>query len=297
MKIIELKRAFLIELEDKFPKEEIESFFYLSCEKYLRLSRLNIALTPHLEIDASAYREFTNILRRLKSEEPIQYILGETEFYGLPFQVDNNVLIPRPETEELVAWVLDDIKNGLVKPTSSNIKILDIGTGSGCIAISLAKNIKNAEVWALDISQMALKVTEKNASTNQVNIRFVQADILKESENLWEQLLEIKGGKFDIVISNPPYVRNSEKKQMKNNVLNHEPHLALFVENENPLLFYDKIASFSQKYLNPKGSLYFEINQEFDHETKSLLKDKNFNPIISKKDLFGVNRMMKGELI
>lgn len=295
MRIISIKKSFLTGLKNIYPIEEVESYFYFCTTKYLGLSRLDIALKPDVKVDDIQYSQFLDSLKRLKLEEPIQYVLGETEFYGLLFKVDKNVLIPRPETEELIEWILQDTlaKNNATKP--SKIKILDIGTGSGCIAISLARNIENAEVWALDISEKALQIAKKNASLNKVNIHFVLADMLSIDQDSIRQLLEIKDEKFDIVISNPPYVRDLEKDQMKNNVLLYEPPIALFVKNENPLIFYDKIASFSIDILKPTGMLFFEINQEFSEETKSLLKEKKYNNIISKKDIFNVNRMVKAE--
>jgi release factor glutamine methyltransferase len=220
-------------------------------------------------------------LSKLKKEIPIQYILGETEFFDLKFKVNNKVLIPRPETEELIEWVL---KNSKLKTQNSKLNILDIGTGSGCIAISLAKNLPNAEVYAIDISSEAIKIAQKNAEINKVSVNFIETDILKIEELQYT---------FDIIVSNPPYVRELEKEKMHQNVLANEPHLALFVENDNPLLFYDKIADLAKSYLTKNGNLYFEINQYLGKETVDLLKSKGFNTIELKKDLFDVDRMIK----
>ncbi len=291
MSLKNLKNIFFTELEELYPKEEIESFYYLCAEKFTELNRLKIALNPDFRVNEKQLQQFSNALERLKKEEPIQYILGKTEFYRLPFLVNKNVLIPRPETEELVAWVIAEKSN----ETASNLKILDIGTGSGCIPISVAKNLKNSNLWALDISEKALEIGKKNAIQNEVFVHFVQADILCTTSNQLKAHLQLDREKFDIIISNPPYVRDLEKVQMKNNVLQYEPHVALFVEDENPLLFYDKIADFARENLKPNGLLFFEINQEFAQETISLLKEKNFNNISCKKDIFGVDRMVKCE--
>ena len=188
-------------------------------------------------------------------------------------------MIPRPETEELVNWIIEDVKHH-----SEKIKILDIGTGSGCIAISLAKNLKNAEVWALDISNKAIKIAQENALLNKVKIQFINENILKLNE---------LNAEFDIIVSNPPYVRELEKIEIKNNVLDNEPHLALFVKDQNPLLFYDKICDFSKNNLTPNGTLFFEINQYLGKETMYLLEEKGFNNSELRKDIFNNDRMIK----
>ena len=227
--------------------------------------------------------------------------------------MDSHILIPRPETEELVAWVLNDAKKTSQSQklkTKSALNILDIGTGSGCIAIALAKNLPNAKVWALDVSKEALKIARFNADLNKVNINFIEADILnpnftnlvkanktKQShtnKKITSKLLN--DVKFDIIVSNPPYVKQDEKTLMKPNVLDYEPHLALFVENDNPLLFYDKIANFALKNLVNKGQLYFEINQVLGNNICTFLKTKGFKNSILKKDIFDVDRMVRAEI-
>ena len=281
MTIPELRNNFIINLHTSYPKEEIVSFFYLLAEHRMNLKRVDIALNSATNISNKDKDYFLNAIEKLKQEIPIQYIIGSTEFYGLPFYVDKNVLIPRPETEELVSLILQNTKAKSKKPKT---KILDIGTGSGCIAISLAKNLSTAEVWALDVSKKALLVAKKNAESNKVNIQFLNDDILNIS------VLPIN---FDIIVSNPPYVRELEKKEIKNNVLQNEPHLALFVKNENPLLFYDRIADLAKKYLTKNGQLFFEINQYLVRETIALLKNKGFQNIELKKDIFEKDRMIK----
>lgn len=278
MLIQEFKRHFFLELSNLYPETEIQSFFNILVEFKLHLSRIQLALEHNFNLDNDDLVFLQNALSKLKYQIPIQYILGETAFYGLQFKVDKNVLIPRPETEELVDWIIQNHKN------KNNLKILDIGSGSGCIAISLAKNLPNAEVSAIDISAEALNVAKNNAALNQVNVNFLKADILTISK---------LPGTFDIIVSNPPYVRELEKDQMQQNVLSNEPHIALFVENGNPLLFYDKIAELAKTHLTKSGVLYFEINQYLGSKTVDLLKTKGFINIELKKDIYGVDRMVK----
>ena len=285
MNIIELKNTFNSELKGIYPDTEISSFFNLLSLSILNLKRVDIALKPNLIIKNSKKEAFYSALAKLKKEIPIQYIIGKTEFYSLPFYVDENVLIPRPETEELVEWIINQTQEKRKK--KKDLTILDIGTGSGCIAISLAKNIPNAKIWALDISDKAIDIAQKNALLNNVDIEFLNKDILNISS-----LPEI----FDVIVSNPPYVRELEKQKIKNNVLEHEPHLALFVKDENALIFYDKIADLAKTNLTEKGCLYFEINQYLANETTSLLKNKGFQNIELRKDIFGNDRMIKAEI-
>ena len=281
MKILALKNKFYHEIRNLYPKTEIDSFFYLLSEHILNLKRVDIALNYHTEIKEEKIAEFNSALAKLKQEIPIQYIVEKTEFYGLPFYVNENVLIPRPETEELVHWALEDFEK------TETITILDIGTGSGCIAISLAKNIKNAVVYALDISEKALLIAKKNAKLNNVPIQFLNCNILE---------INILNCKFDIIISNPPYIRELEKAEIKNNVLKHEPSIALFVENNNALIFYEAIARFAKKNLKQNGFLYFEINQYLGKETVALLQQKDFKNIELRNDIFKNNRMIRANL-
>jgi len=284
MQIQEFKQLFFKELSDNYPQTEIQSFFNLLIEHLLKMNRVEIALQPNLIIGKDDLIFLQDAISKLKKEIPVQYIIGETEFFGLPFKVTNEVLIPRPETEELVHWI---IKDHLDKVQNSELKILDIGTGSGCIAISLAKNLPNTNVYALDISKKALKVAEENSLKNNVAIQFITEDILS---------IKKLPHQFDIIVSNPPYVRELEKNQMQQNVLGNEPHLALFVKDENPLVFYDKIADLAKTHLKKNGTLYFEINQYLGEETVQLLHQKGFKEIQLKKDIFEVNRMIKAFL-
>ncbi len=285
----EIQNIFHKELEDIYGKEEVDSFFYILTDEFLGLPRLALSLQPHFTITKEEEQPLFEALAKLKLEEPIQYILGKTEFFGLSFKVNDHTLIPRPETEELVSWVISQ-----QTPTNKPLNILDIGTGSGCIAIALSKNIPNAKVFALDVSAEALNVAEENAIMNGMEVKFLQVDILNRSNwNLAKTFLD-ENLRFDIIVSNPPYVRNLEKDEMKNNVLNFEPGLALFVEDNDPLIFYRAIANFATKYLKNEGQLFFEISRYLGKEMVLLLEDFNFEHIELKKDIFGNTRMLKG---
>ncbi len=283
------KTIFISELTSIYDEVEAESFFYLSLEKLQNLKRIDLALQHNFELKESEVDNWNNILDDLKSQKPIQYILGETEFYGLPFLVNENVLIPRPETEELVQLII--VESQMIK--KETIRILDIGTGSGCIAVSLAKNLPNAQVFAIDVSEEALRVAKKNAETNQVSINFIQATIL-ETNNLTQLSTNNQQPttEFDVIVSNPPYVRHLEKDEIKKNVLDYEPHLALFVEDNDALLFYRKIAHLSKTSLTQNGKLYFEINQYLGKETVELLEELEYENIKLLKDIYGNDRMI-----
>jgi release factor glutamine methyltransferase len=277
----EIKSIFLQELSSIYDKMEIESFFYIVLEKFHDLKRIDLALNQNIKMDEMQHLQWENVILELKLQKPIQYILGETEFYGLKFLVNKNVLIPRPETEELVELIVAESRMSKNKW----LKILDIGTGSGCIAVSLAKNIANAKVVAIDVSEQALETAKKNAQINEVEVDFILKNILK-TENLEET--------FDVIVSNPPYVRMLEKEEIKPNVLENEPHLALFVENDDALIFYKKIAELAKKNLSENGRLYFEINQYLGNETVELLENLEFKNVELIKDIYGNHRMIKG---
>lgn len=284
MLLKEIKNIYHLELDPLFPKEEVDSFFYLVIDHYLGLERFILAMQPNLVVSKENEDPLFFALSQLKQERPIQHILGKAHFCELEFRVDENVLIPRPETEELVYWIINEVQKGAPR---EEVKILDIGTGSGCIAISLAKNLPNAKVYALDISKKALQIAGENAMDNGVDIVFLEADILS---------LEGFKDKFDVIVSNPPYVRELEKLEMKNNVVEHEPGLALFVSDGDPLIFYKKITRFSLSHLKKGGVLFFEINQYLGEEMKQLLEAENFSEIELRKDMFGNDRMLKGQL-
>jgi release factor glutamine methyltransferase len=283
------KSTFLQELSSLYEEQEIESFFYIILEKLHGLKRIDLALNPQKVMDGAHLKQWKNIVSELKKQRPVQYILGETAFYGLSFLVNENTLIPRPETEELVELIIESTNYEL---RNTKLKVLDIGTGSGCIAISLAKHLPTSEVFAIDVSEKALDVAKKNAELNKVAIDFISTNILdvvnlSAVAGLYKQ--------FDIIVSNPPYVRNLEKDQIKPNVLEYEPHLALFVDDIDPLLFYRKIAELAIKNLNPNGKLYFEINQYLGKETIKLLEDFGFRNVELKKDIYGNDRMISCE--
>jgi len=285
MNIKEYRTQFIEALSSIHDKDEAESFFYLILEQKKQLQRVDLALQPDMEFSEEEIVVWNSILEQLKLEIPIQYLLGKTSFYGLNFEVNSNVLIPRPETEELVDWIIKDQQS---KAEIQKIKILDIGTGSGCIAISLAKNIPNAHVFALDVSENALTTAQKNAELNEVNITFIHQSIL-EAEDLEQE--------FDIIVSNPPYVRNLEKEEIKKNVLEYEPHLALFVEDNDALLFYRKIAELAKKNLSVSGQLYFEINQYLGKEMIDLLEKMSFKNIELRKDIYDNDRMICSKVL
>lgn len=282
MLLKEVKNIYHKELGGIYPKEEVDSFFYLVIEHYLKLERFVLVLEPNLVITKEQEKPLFEVITGLKEQQPIQYILGKSYFMDMDFLVGKDVLIPRPETEELVRWILDYCTT----KQNQNITVLDIGTGSGCIAISLAKNIPNAKVYAVDISQGALEIAKRNADLNAVAVSFLKVDILKP------ELETITDLKFDIIVSNPPYVRELEKKEMHKNVLDYEPDNALFVADDKPLIFYKAIADFAQNKLNVGGKLFLEINQYLGKETVNLLQTYNFLDIELRKDMYGNDRMI-----
>ena len=238
---------------------------------------------PQQQLLAVAESQITAAIEELTTERPIQYIIGATEFYGSSFEVDENVLIPRQETEELVDWIIEEVGE---RPSREGkpIRIVDIGCGSGCIAISLAKHLKNSVVTALDISENALAITRRNAERNGVSLQTLQADVLT---------LEALPDTYDIIVSNPPYVRESEKKEIQRNVLDFEPHLALFVSDENPLVFYKKITQLALQSLSRGGLLFFEINQYLPSEMRTLIEGFFNLRMTLRNDLLSNARMVK----
>jgi release factor glutamine methyltransferase len=291
MTILNLKKYFFDELSPIHENSEVESFFFILTEYLHNLKRIDVSLAHDFEITETYLQQWKTIISDLKNEKPIQYITGEAWFYGYQFYVDENTLIPRPETEELVEWIIErtkyEVQSNKVKVQSTNFSILDIGTGSGCIPISLKKEIPNANISTIDVSEKAMAMAIKNAALNQVDINFIHQDVLKT---------EVLPEKYDIIVSNPPYVRNLEKHEIKKNVLAYEPHLALFVENDDALLFYRKIAQLALPDLKPNGKLFFEINQYLGSETLNLLKELGFKNIVLKKDFMRNDRMICCEL-
>ncbi len=268
-------------LSPYYPQGEIRGFINLIFEHLFGLSIIKIHLYQHDQNPDAKLSEIEEIIERLINYEPIQYILGETEFYGLKFKVNSAVLIPRPETEELVDWILQD-------SPGKNSTVLDIGTGSGCIAIALAKNRPDLHVEGWDISEEALEVARQNAETNNVNVSFLKVDILNQN-------IISEDKTYELIVSNPPYVTPSEKSSLLKNVIDHEPHTALFVPKNDPLIFYNEIADFGIKFLNQEGQLYFEINENLGNEVQSLLKSKRFANIVLRRDINGKDRMIRCE--
>ena len=283
------------EITSVYEENEAKSIVYLLLEHYLNLSKTDILL----DNNESQSFDFQDIIRRLKANEPTQYIIGETEFYGRKFKVTPDTLIPRPETEELVQLTINNYQSGGEPSSVSSevhflIRVLDIGTGSGCIAISLACELPNAQVYAYDISENALKVAKENAEMNGVNVIFESRDILNLKVGVESSPIGGVGGyPFSIIVSNPPYVMTAEKLEMEQNVLAYEPHLALFVEDSNPLIFYKAIAEFASKNLINKGLCIVEINQAFGLETAELFWNEGFRYVEVVKDMFGKDRMVK----
>ncbi|WP_103071470.1 peptide chain release factor N(5)-glutamine methyltransferase [Aquimarina sediminis] len=282
MKIKDLRDSFVSSLSGIYDSEEVLSLFYMLTEEILELRRVDVAIHLNKKLSAEEKKKFDKAVKRLKDHEPVQYIIGKADFYGVTFRVTPHVLIPRPETEELVDWIINDQANA-----KDSISILDIGTGSGCIAISLAKNLPKAKVYAIDVSAEAINVAKENASKNEVDVTFVLTDILNTEELFL---------KFDIIVSNPPYVRELEKNEMKANVLDNEPPQALFVSDDAPLIFYKKITQLARKKLKENGVLYFEINQYLGEETKSMIEAKGYTTVIVRKDMYNNDRMIKASV-
>lgn len=278
MNLSRLLQHFKGELKDVYEEEEVKSIFSISVEHLLQLRRSQLMLNWEKEPEPAVLNSFLSVLEGLKAHKPIQYLLGEAFFYGSVFRVNEAVLIPRPETEELVDWILE---MPAIAPA-----VIDFGTGSGCIAISLKKHLEDASVTAVDISEEALRIASENAGINQTEVNFIHADILTFQS----------AAKFDIIVSNPPYITERERAAMAQNVLDHEPHLALFVTNERPLLFYEAVADFALRNLKENGSLFFEINEYLAKETIQMLKDKSFVSIELRKDMQGKDRMIRAGL-
>ena len=270
------------QLQGYYPDSEINMFSYLILESVCSIDKSSFLRHKDKKISLNEHFRIKEIIEDLKKYRPIQYILGETEFYDMKFIVDENVLIPRPETEELVEWVIRK------EQTPKGYKLLDIGTGSGCIAIALAKHLPQAEVFALDISDKALDIARQNAMKNQADVIFFQYDILKDEPFAFP--------KFDCIASNPPYITFKEKETLEKNVLDYEPHQALFVPDENPLLFYERIAGFARNHLKEEGSLYLETSSHYGQASAKALIDKNFHSVKLYKDISGNDRVLIAKL-
>lgn len=286
MKLNTIATKYIDELSATYEKEEAEAIFQVVLNHVLNFSRADYVLKKENTIDAATNQRFEEVLQALKTGKPIQYILGEAYFFGLTFKVNESVLIPRPETEELVDWILSASSN---QHLSKEINVLDIGTGSGCIAIALQKNMPNAAVFGLDIAEDTLQTASQNALINQADVLFTKDDIIQSQNKKHDR-------KYSVIVSNPPYIKEDEMPQMHQNVLAHEPHLALFVSNENPLLFYEAICNFALLNLKENGLLFFEINEYLGKQTVDLLNSKGFVNIELRQDMQGKDRMIKANL-
>jgi len=285
-KVSDILPYFLSKLKEFYPENEIKSFAYITIKYFFDMSKSDTIINSEKKLEDREIMEIKSTIYSLKKYEPIQYVFMETEFYGNSFFSISGSLIPRPETEELVDWIIKDNKG-------TKKHYLDIGTGSGCIIISLSKHL-NGSFTGVDVSYDSLRVSVANNDRNETDVYFDKFDILKhdlpEGKNILDDSIFYE---YDVIVSNPPYVLNSEKEQMSDNVLKWEPHLALFVPDEDPLLFYREIAEKSSKALNPNGLLYFEINEKFGKEIVKLLEDFGFVNIELKKDINDKDRMVK----
>ncbi len=270
-----------LRLKEIYSEREIRQLHFMLMEKLTGLPKEKL-LAERIVLNESQKKSLNGLTERLLNREPVQYVLGESRFCGLKFEVNKNVLIPRPETEELVAWVVQ------TAASLSAPKILDIGTGSGCIAISLKHALPTAMVSACDISPQAIEMAKRNAKHNNTTVDFWQTDVLSHAFE------ETENGNYDLIVGNPPYICECEKVQMEENVLNFEPHTALFVPDNEPLLFYEAIARFALKNLKPSGRLFFEINQNYGNEVMFMLARKGFCELELRKDFLGNDRMVAG---
>ncbi|MCR5037103.1 MAG: peptide chain release factor N(5)-glutamine methyltransferase [Bacteroidales bacterium] len=283
------RKYYVSQLESIYGSDEANALIMILLEHYFNIDRVKIALEPDLRLSESELLTLHFAVKELLKNKPVQYIIGETEFYGLRFFVNENVLIPRPETQEMVEMIANFARRDNACVIRTGCKIIDIGTGSGCIAISLAKLIQNSDVIAVDVSEKALEVAKKNAEANGVNVHFVLDDILNPHVKTHGRASQ----QFDIIVSNPPYVCESEKSEMRANVLEHEPSSALFVPDSDPLIFYRKILEFAQKALKPDGQIWFEINEKFGKETTELCREKGFKNFEIIKDFRGKERVVR----
>lgn len=285
VEIKHLKQRFITHLSSNYGLDEPIELFWMSMEHILQIPRLQLKLKQSVDLSESQQSTLNFILSELQTGKPIQYILGYAWFYNQKFVVSEAVLIPRPETEELVSLILNENRE-------NSLRVLDIGTGSGCIPISLKKHLSgNTEVIGIDISQDALNIARLNADVLACPVDFFQIDILNDGDSFMRA-----GQKFDIIVSNPPYITPKEKLLMHHNVLEFEPHIALFVEEDNPLVFYNAIADFAIKNLSSNGKLYFEINQLYGSQIIAMLIEKGFRQTQLKKDISNHDRMISAIL-
>jgi release factor glutamine methyltransferase len=274
-------------LKSLYPVGEINSIISILFDHYLGFSKADLIIRADTEMDENISRKVRYALQKLQYGIPVQYIISTAAFYGLDFFVDKNVLIPRMETEELVKWIIDD--NDSLKAENKKLQIIDIGTGSGCIAVILKNHFRQADLTGVDVTEKILKVAKRNADHHNVAINFIKHNILTDK-------LKIYSEKFDIIVSNPPYIEEKDKPIIHKNVLKFEPHLALFVPDYDPLVFYRAIIDFSISNLKKGGKVYFEINEKFGTEIRKILNEKGLSNVILRKDLNNKDRMVSAEL-
>lgn len=274
----EIKYLYRNELRGRYPELEITKLTDMVLEEVLNLSRVRLRIEDDREISDEKIFVLKSVLEGLKEEKPVQYLLGKAWFYDMELKVNPSVLIPRPETEELVHWIIDE-QDGLPEG------VIDLGTGSGCIAIALAKEFPNSRVYGVDVEVKALNLAQENAKSHGVDIDFFLFDILKEESLGFQQ--------YEIMVSNPPYVTEEDGRYMQKNVLENEPHKALFAPGVDPFIFYRRIVDLADGHLRAGGRLYFEINERFGAEIRSLLLDRGYRNVVLRKDLNGKDRMIK----
>lgn len=295
MKLYEAEQLMKEELKKMYDEQEAMNIGDIAMEEIIRLSKTQRVCNRAVELSQQQSRQLQQYLQRLKNHEPIQYIINKCWFYEMELYVDKNVLIPRPETEELVEWVIKDVKasgkdvfvrESIQADKTTELKILDVGTGSGCIALALKKAMPKAEVWGCDISEAALNVARRNGSDLDIRVDFQGMDFLDEAQ---QKLLPT----VDIIVSNPPYVPMKDTHQMNANVVDHEPHTALFVPDDNALIFYEALARFGKKRLYDNGSIYMEIHEGLGDAVIDLFKQNGYDQVEIRKDMQGKDRMVK----
>jgi len=279
-KLSDLKKQYAGELYRFYEKHEADTLLTLLVRSFFGLSRSDLALNPDYRLSESEMLKLHFAVKELKNYKPVQYIIKKTDFLNVRLTLNESVLIPRPETAEMVTMIISREKD-------KYLRILDIGTGSGCIAIALAKNLNNAEVWGIDISEKALETAAENEAENNVEVHLKLLNILEPAEKQFS-------GKFDVIVSNPPYVTEEDKKLMQENVIRYEPHEALFVPGEDPLLFYRAILYFTGDYLKNGGRVYLEVNEQYGQEVSDLLLSKDYLNVQLFKDIHGKNRFVAG---
>jgi release factor glutamine methyltransferase len=278
--VFQLNRQFREDLEGSYPPEEIRSISMLVLQHFTGLSRTQLHTDPEYQIPEKTALQINEIIVGLKNQKPVQYMLGQTEFYGLQIKINADALIPRPETEELVDWIVKDCSG------RTGLRVLDIGTGSGNIAISLSKNLNGPEVWATDVSASSLRLAKDNARNNSCLIHFLFSDILHATSASLP-------GMFDIIVSNPPYIPLSERSLLSKNVEGFEPSLALFVDDDDPILFYRRIASFGKLKLKQNGIIYVEVHEKYANEVKKMFKEEGYHDTELRMDINSKPRMVR----